>query len=312
MKRTIAILMAVMSIFCLGGILYAADKRPSVALVLKSLSNEHWKKVEEGARKFAKEDGTFDFTVVGMNSETDIDTQINAIENLISKKVDVMVFTPADSVGVARSIKKAIDAGIIAVGFDTKLEAQAMKDNDIPEDLIFLGPDDAKNSYGVGKLLGEKIGKGAKVVILEGSPGQDIARLRQSGLIKAAEEYNFDILASTTAHWELEEANTVMTNLLTAHPDIQGVMTHCDAMSLGAIRAIEAAHKMDQIVVVGFDNQEPAQRMIKDGKMYATVDQFGPLNAIEAIKVGLRILDGEKITGYIQTPGKVVTIEDLK
>jgi len=312
MRKLFAMAMSLVIVTYFGIMASAADKKPSVGLVLKSLSNEHWKKVEEGARKFAEEDGSFDFTVVGMNSETDIDTQINAIENLISKKTDVIVFTPAESVAVAKVIKKAVDAGIVVVGFDTKLDAKALEDNDLPADLIFLGPDDSTNSYGVGKLLGEKIGKGAKVVILEGSPGQDIARLRQNGLMKAAEEYNFDILASTTAHWELEEANTVMTNLLTAHPDIQGVMTHCDAMSLGAIRAIEAAGKMDQIVVVGFDNQEPAQRMVKEGKMYATVDQFGPLNAIEAIRVGLRILGGEKITGYIQTPGKVVTLADLQ
>jgi ribose transport system substrate-binding protein len=290
----------------------AADKKPVVGLVVKSLSNEHWKKVEEGTRKFAEDDGSFEFVAVGMNSETDIDTQVNAIENLITKKVDVMVLTPADSVGIAPVVKKAMNAGTTVVIFDTRLDPKALKDNDIPEDLLFVGPDDTTNAYGVGKVLGEKIGKGAKVVILEGSPGQDIARLRQNGLIKAADEYNFKVLASTTAHWELEEANTVMTNLLIAHPDIQGVMTHCDAMSIGAVRAVEAAGKSEQIVVVGFDNQEPAQRMVKEGRMYATVDQFGALNAIEAIKAGLRILKGEKISGYIQTPGKVITIDDLK
>ena len=86
----------------------AADKKPVVGLVMKSLANEFFKTMEEGARKFAKEDGTFELIPVGMNSETDIDTQVSAMENFIAKKVDLIVVAPADSVGMVASVKKAI------------------------------------------------------------------------------------------------------------------------------------------------------------------------------------------------------------
>ncbi|MDR1621078.1 MAG: sugar ABC transporter substrate-binding protein [Synergistaceae bacterium] len=310
-KICTAVLLAAF-VLCLGGAAFAAQKKPVVGLVMKSLANEFFKTMEEGARKFAAEDGTFELVPVGMNSETDIDTQINAVENFISRKVDMIVLAPADSVGLVPSVKKAIDAGIPVVNFDVTLDKKALKDNGLPGDFLFVGPDNEEGSYLVGKFLGEKLGKGAKVIIIEGNPGADNATQRKNGFMKSVAEYGFKLLASTTAHWETEEANTVMTNLLTSHPDIQGVMCANDSMALGVVRAIEAAGKSGQIQVVGFDNIGACQTLIKEGKMLATVDQFGPEMAANAIKVGFRIIGGEKLSGWSKTPVVVVSAKDLK
>jgi len=278
---------------------------------MKSLANEFFKTMEEGARKFAAEDGTFVLIPVGMNSETDIDTQINAMENFITQKVDLIVLAPADSVGLVPSVKKAVDAGITVVNFDVTLDKQALTDNNLPLDFLFVGPDNEEGSYLVGNYLGEKLGKGAKVIIIEGNPGADNAKQRKAGFDKSVAEYGLELLASTTAHWETEEANTVMTNLLTRFPEVQGVMCANDSMALGVVRAIEAAGKVGQIQVVGFDNIGACQELIKEGKMLATVDQFGPEMAANAIKVGFRILGGEKISGWEKTPVVVVAKENL-
>ena len=72
---------------------FAQDK-PVVGLVMKSLANEFFKTMEEGARKFAAADGSFELIPVGMNSETDIDTQVSAMENFITQKVDLIVLAP--------------------------------------------------------------------------------------------------------------------------------------------------------------------------------------------------------------------------
>jgi ribose transport system substrate-binding protein len=85
-----------------------------------------------------------------------------------------------------------------------------------------------------------------------------------------------------------------------------------DSMALGVARAIEAAGKAGQVQVVGFDNIGACQELIKEGKMLATVDQFGPEMAANAIKVGFRILGGEKISGWSKTEVKVVSAADLK
>ncbi len=289
-----------------------AGQKPVVGLIMKSLANEFFKTMEEGARKFAAEDGTFELIPVGMNSETDIDTQINAMDNFVIRNVNMIVLAPADSVGLVPSVKRAVDAGVLVVNFDVTLDKDALEANDLSRDFLFVGPDNEEGSELVGNFMAEKLGKGAKVFIIEGNPGADNAKQRKAGFMKTVKNYDLNLLSSTTAHWETEEANTVMTNLLVRFPDVQGVMCANDSMAVGVVRAIEAAGMTGKIEVVGFDNIGACQELIKEGKMLATVDQFGPEMAANAIKIGFRILGGEKFTGWIRTPVEVVSAKDFK
>lgn len=285
--------------------------KPVVGLVMKSLANEFFKTMEEGAVAYANQRGDFDLKPVGMNSETDIDTQMAAMENFITQDVDLICLAPADSVGLVPFAKKAIDAGITVVNFDVKLDDTALAENGL-EGLIFVGPDNEEGAYLAGAELGRVLGEGAKVVIIEGNPGADNAKMRKAGFERAVEEFKLDLLESTTAHWETEEANTLMTNLLTKYPELQGVMAANDSMALGVARAIEAAGKSADIQVVGFDNIAAAQELIKQGKMLATVDQFGPQMAVNCIETGFRKMNGEEITGWSKTPVVLVTAADLQ
>jgi ribose transport system substrate-binding protein len=304
----IFLVLALITVFALP--VHAADK-PVVGLVMKSLANEFFKTMEEGARKFAAEDGTFELIPVGMNSETDIDTQVTAMENFVVQQVDLIVVAPADSVGMVTSVKKAIDAGITVVNFDVTLDKQALKKAGLPEDFLFVGPDNAVGAEMVGDHLGETLGKGAKVIIIEGNPGADNAKQRKEGFMRSVDKFGLKLLDSKTAHWETEEANTLMTNLLTKYPDVQGIMCANDSMALGVEKAIAAAGKTGKIQIVGFDNIGAVQNLIKEGKVLATIDQFGPEMAANAIKVGMKIMKGEKLSGWQKTPVKLVTRNDL-
>jgi len=304
----IFLVLALFTVFALP--VHAADK-PVVGLVMKSLANEFFKTMEEGARKFAAEDGTFELIPVGMNSETDIDTQVAAMENFVVKKVDLIVVAPADSVGMVTSVKRAIDSGITVVNFDVTLDKQALKKAGLPEDFLFVGPDNAVGAEMVGDHLGKTLGNGAKVIIIEGNPGADNAKQRKEGFMRSVKKFDLQLLDSKTAHWETEEANTLMTNLLTKYPDVQGIMCANDSMALGVEKAIAAAGKTGKIQIVGFDNIGAVQNLIKEDKVLATIDQFGPEMAANAIKVGMKILQGEKLSGWQKTPVKLITKNDL-
>jgi ribose transport system substrate-binding protein len=288
----------------------AADKKPVVGLVMKSLANEFFKSMEEGAVKYAKADGTFTLIPVGMNSETDIDTQISAVENFITQKVDIICVAPADSVGLVAPVKKAIAAGITVVNFDVKLDDKALKAAGL-QNLVFVGPDNKEGAYLAGEALAKKLGKGGKVFIIEGNPGADNAKMRKAGFDQAAKQYGLNVLESLTAHWETEEANTLMTNLLTKHPDVQGVMAANDSMALGVVKALDAAKLSKKVQVVGFDNIPAIQKLIKEGKVLATIDQFGPDMATNCIKTGFRMKKGEKLTGWRKTPVKLITAKNV-
>jgi len=105
---------------------FAADK-PVVGLVMKSLANEFFKNMLEGAQAHNKEKGTYELKAVGMQSETDIEAQINAVENFITQNVNAIVIAPADSRALVPPLKRAVDAGIVVVNIDVELDAQAKK-----------------------------------------------------------------------------------------------------------------------------------------------------------------------------------------
>ena len=150
------------------------------------------------------------------------------------------------------------------------------------------------------------------VFIIEGNPGADNATMRRLGFEKAAKEFGMNVLESKTAHWETEEANTLMTNLLTKHPDVQGVMAANDSMALGVVKALDAARRSGKVQVVGFDNIPAIQKLVKEGKVLATIDQFGPDMATNCIKTGFKMKKGEKLTGWRKTPVRLITAKDLK
>ena len=289
----------------------ASDEQITVGLVMKSLANEFFKVMQEATVAWADTRDDIELIPVGMNSETDIDTQFAAVENFVTQGVDLIVVAAADSVGMVAPVKKAVDAGITVVNFDVKLDSEALTAAGLPEDFLFVGPDNAEGAKLAGDALGEVLGEGGKVIIIEGNPGADNATQRKNGFLQSVEEYGLDLLDSKTAHWETEEANTVVSNLLVKYPDVQGIMCANDSMALGAVKAIEAAGRTGEVLVVGFDNIPAVQDLILEGKILASVDQFGPDMAKNAIEVGMRILNGEELSGWIKTPVQLVTAEDL-
>jgi ribose transport system substrate-binding protein len=280
-------------------------KKPVIGLVMKSLANEFFKDMEEGAIKHVQERGDLTLVPVGMHSETDIDTQISAIENFITQKVDAIVVAPADSRALVPPLARAIKAGIIVINIDVALDEAAKKQAGV--DLAFVGPDNRAGAKMSGDVLAKALGQGGKVVIIEGNPGADNAQQRKRGFDDTVKEGKLDLVDSRTAHWETEEANSVFSNILTAHPDVQGVMAANDSMALGVVKAIDASGKSGKIKVVGFDNIAAVQPLLKDGKLIATVDQFGSQMAANGIDYAMKALKGEKLEGWIKTPINLVT-----
>jgi ribose transport system substrate-binding protein len=288
---------------------FAAGK-PKIGLVMKSLANEFFKQMEAGAEAYAaKNAAKFDFKAVGMKDERDFASQVDAVENFVTQKYDIIVVAPADSKAMVTPLAKAVKAGVVVINIDVELDKDAKKAAGI--DLAFFGPDNRAGAKLAGDALAKALGPGGKVVILEGNPEADNAQQRKKGFDDSVAEGKLQLLDSKTAHWETEEANTLMTNFLTQYHDIQGVMAANDSMALGVVKALDSAGKSGTIKVVGFDNIPAVQPLIKGGKMLATVEQYGAQMAALGIDYGLRQLAGEKFTGWVKTDVKLITVADL-
>lgn len=279
--------------------------KPTVCLVMKSLANQFFQDMQKGAQQHVAQRGDLTLQATGIQNETDIDGQVAEIEKCVTQQVDAIVLAPADSRALVNSVKRASDAGIKVVNIDVRLDQGAMGKAGIADKVPYVGPDNEDGAKQSGAVLAKKLGKGGKVVILSGNPGAANAEQRTQGFKYAIKDGGLTLLQEKTAHWETDEAHTVLGNMLTAHPDIQGVLSGNDDMTLGAIKAIQEQHK--NIKVASFDNIPAIKPYLSSGVVVATVDQFGAKQAGQGIDYAMNMIKGQSVTGWQKTAVQLIT-----
>jgi len=285
--------------------------KPKIALIMKSLANEFFKTMEEGARAHHKEHSQeYDLTVVGIKDEQDVAKQIDYVESIMAQKVDAIVIAPADSKALVPVCKRAMDAGIIVVNIDNKFDAAVLADKNVK--IPFVGPDNRKGARLAGEHLAGKLKSGAKVAVIEGVPTAFTGLQRKLGFEDAMKAGGMNIISSQSGYWEMAKAEPIVSALVTEHTDLKAVLCANDNMALGAVAAIKAAGKSNDILVIGFDNISAVQRLLKEGKILCTVDQHADKLALYGIEYALEMLKGKGTPSDKETPVDLITAEMLK
>lgn len=278
---------------------------PRVALIMKTLTNPFFLEMERGAREAASELGV-QLEVVSAERETSIDQQIALIEDMITRNVDAIVIAPIDSKAVAPALAQAKRTGIPVINLDNRIDAEAARGVGLEVD-IFISADNEIGGRLAGAYLATLLGGRGKVAMLEGIPGVDNAEGRKRGFLAAMELFpDIQVVASQTAHWQTEEALNVFTNILQAHPDLNGLFAANDMMALGAIQAIEAAGRRGEIYVTSYDNLEAAQDAILRGEIHATIEQNPALMGYYGVRFALDLINGKPVPKEFMVPLEVV------
>ncbi|MFK3794813.1 MULTISPECIES: sugar ABC transporter substrate-binding protein [unclassified Pseudomonas] len=289
---------------------YADDaKKPTVALVMKSLANEFFLTMEDGAKEYQKQHSAdFDLISNGIKNESDTAAQIDIVNQMIVKKVDALVIAPADSKALASVIKKAMDAGIKVVNIDNQLDADVLKSKNI--EVPFVGPNNRKGAKLVGDYLAKQLTAGDQVGIIEGVPTTTNAQQRTAGFKDAMDAAQMKIVSTQSGNWEIDKGNAVASAMLNEYPNLKALLAGNDSMALGAVSAVRAAGKTGKVQVVGYDNINAIKPMLKDGRVLATADQFAARQAVFGIDTALKMIKGDKLDikdGVIETPVELVT-----
>ena len=266
--------------------------KPKIALVMKSLANEFFSTMADGAKKHqAAHVQTYDLIVNGIKNETDLAEQVNLVEQMIARRVNAIVIAPADSKALVTVLKRAQDAGILVVNIDNQLDAQVLQQARL--NVPFVGPDNRAGARKVGEVLARRLAPNDKVAIIEGIPTAFNGQQRRLGFEEAMKAAGMNIIPVQSGYWEMEKANNVAAAMLNEHPDLKAILCANDNMALGAVAAIQAAGKTGKVLVAGFDNIAAIRPMLADGRVVATADQHADQLAVFGIEVALKILQGE-------------------
>jgi ribose transport system substrate-binding protein len=279
----------------------SATEPPRIALIMKSLANEFFVTMADGAKAHqAANPKTYTLIVNGIRNENDLSQQVALVEQMMAQGVDAIVIAPADSRALVPVLAKALRQKIVVVNIDNKLDEPTLQQAGI--DIPFVGPDNRAGARTVGTALARHLKRGDKVAILEGIPTAFNAQQRRLGFEDAMRDAGIEVVAVQSAHWEQDEANTVTAAMLREHPDLEGILASNDNMALGAAAAVRQAGKTGEVYVVGFDNIAAVQQLLQDGRVLATADQHADRLAVYGIEYALRILRGETKPADMQTP----------
>ncbi|MBF8764321.1 sugar ABC transporter substrate-binding protein [Pseudomonas sp. xss_4] len=288
-----------------------AEDKPKVALVMKSLANEFFRTMEDGAKAYQQTHaGEFDLVANGIKNETDTGEQIRIVEQMVNAGAKALVIAPADSKALVSAVKKAMDQGVVVINIDNRLDPELLKSKGIS--VPFVGPDNRKGARLVGEYLAtEKLKAGDQVGIIEGVPTTTNAQQRTAGFKDAMDAAQIKIVSTQSGNWEIDKGNAVAASMLNEYPDLKALLAGNDSMALGAVSAVRAAGKAGQVQVVGYDNINAIKPMIADGRVLATLDQAASQQAVFGIQAALKMVKGEKpdvdADNVIQTPVELIT-----
>ncbi|MBX9399202.1 substrate-binding domain-containing protein [Streptomyces sp. TRM72054] len=278
----------------------SAAAQQKVGLSLSTLNNPFFVQIRAGAEAEAKKLGV-DLTVT--DAQNDASQQANQLQNFTSEGLSSIIVNPVDSDAAGPAVRAANQAGIPVVGVDRGVNKA--------KTAALVASDNVEGGELGAKALAEKLGGRGTIVILQGQAGTSASRERGAGFAEGLKAYpGIKVVAKQPADFDRTKGLDVMTNLLQAHPDIDGVFAENDEMALGAIKAL-GSKAGTSVQVVGFDGTPDGLKAVEDGTLYASVAQQPTELGRIAVDNALRAAEGEKVSATVKVPVKVVTKENV-
>jgi ribose transport system substrate-binding protein len=229
-------------------------------------NNPFWQTVWDGAQEMSDHWlGIVNLTINAPTSEADVDVQIAQLEDAITKGADALVVAPTDASALNPTFDRAQEMGIPVLIIDSNTTW--------PDKLTFIGTDNVAGGRLAGEYLCNQFSAGTPVAIITGQETAASIQDRVQGAEEAFEACGLEVVAKINGEHTREGGLRAMEDILTANPDVQGVFAINDNEALGAIEALTAADKLDQVTLVGFDAIPDAINAILAGDLEATVAQ---------------------------------------
>jgi ribose/xylose/arabinose/galactoside ABC-type transport system permease subunit/ABC-type sugar transport system substrate-binding protein len=275
-------------------------KNQKIGLSLSTLNNPFFVQIRAGAQAEAKKLGV-DLTVT--DAQNDASQQANQLQNFTSEGLGTIIVNPVDSDAVTPAAKAVNKADIPLVAVDRSVNNA--------DTAALVASDNVTGGKLAAKALAEKLGGNGTIVVLQGQAGTSASRERGSGFTEGLKAYpGIKVVAKQPADWDRTKGLDVMTNLLQANPDIDGVFAENDEMALGAIKAL-GSKAGKSVQVVGFDGTADGLTAVKAGTLYASVAQQPTELGKIAVQNAVKTAAGDKVAKSVMVPVKVVTKENV-
>lgn len=257
---TLALLLATTAF---AGSALAADK-VIIGFSQAASNSAHRNTMTERNKAYAAENFK-DTTLIVTNAEGKSAKQITDIESLEVQGIQALMISPQDSAAVTPIIKDALKQGIKVVTLERSIDGVPVT--------LHIGPHNKPIGALAGQYVVKALGGKGNVVEIKGDPAVAPAVERSEGFHEAIAGSEIKVIAEQHADWDEEKALKFMEDTLQRFGpgEIQAVYAHNDNMAFGALKAIKAAGRdKEGILIIGIDGENRAIRAVAKGDFAAT------------------------------------------
>ena len=285
----------------------AADK-PTIPIIVKDTTSNFWQIVFAGARKAGK-DLDVNVPELGAQSESDINGQIGILENAVSEKPAAIVIAPTQFAALGKPIDEAAKKTKI-IGIDSAADSKAFTS--------FLQTDNVQGGRvaadGLAAAITAKYGKAeGDVALITSLPGVGSLDQRAKGFKEeiAAKYPGLKLVADKVADGMATTGLNIMTDLITANPNLRGVFASNLIMAQGTGQAVAENKAADKIKLIGFDSDDKTVKFLADGTIAGLIVQDPFRMGYEGVKTALAASKGEKVDAKVDTGVSLITKENM-
>jgi ribose transport system substrate-binding protein len=276
----------------------------TIPIIVKDTTSFFWQIVLAGARKAGKDLGV-SVPELGAQSEADINGQISILENAVSGKPAAIVIAPTEFKALGKPITEAAKS-VKIIGIDSAADSQAFTS--------FLTTDNVQGGRVAADALAAaitaKYGKAeGEVALITSLPGVGSLGQRAQGFKEqiAAKYPGLKLVADKVADGQATTGLNIMTDLITANPNLRGVFASNLIMAQGAGQAIAENKAQDKIKLIGFDSDDKLVKFLTDGVIAGLIVQDPFRMGYDGVKTALAASKGEKVEKAVDTGANLIT-----
>lgn len=264
-------------------------------------TNPFFVTIENKMREMVEANGD---ELIAVDPANDVTKQIPMVEDLIVQNIDGMFMNPVDAEGILPALDQLKEAEIPIIGFDTEVA-----------DMSYLVSYAGSDNYNAGKVCGEDLVKrcpdGGKIIVLD-SPTMQSVTDRTNGFLEAIDGKGFEIVGQQDAKGNLQVAQGLAEDLLTANPDVVAIFGGNDPTALGALAAAKGQGFTD-LLIYGVDGSPDIKaELAKGDSMIAGTGAQSPVTIAEtAVELMYKYLDGEEIDDRYPVETFLITADNV-
>lgn len=306
----------------------ATGERPQRIAFVTNQVADFWNIARAGAEDAERELNEAGYNIrvsVRFPSEGTATVQQDVVEDLMAAGLDGLAISPVDAENQRDLLNRVAERVTLIT-----------HDSDAPDTdrLMYIGMDNYEAGRMCGKLVKEALPDGGTVALFIGRLEQDNARRRRQGVIDelldrshdpsrfdAVEETivgdDYTILETRTDQGQSATALANAEDVLARNPDIGAMVGLFEYNPPAIYTALQAAGKLGEVAMVGFDENEVTLQAIQDGHCIGTVVQHPYEYGYQSVEVLARLLAGEPPDEvipedrFVDIPARTITAENV-